>query len=218
MYPFSAGPDGQFQIVPDASIVDVNGNPVVDTQLTYESGIPAVSIAPGSALYGNKQQMRINDLSGHAMLLTDESAGYGLSAPIFTVPMLRYTYGGGLFSVASGVESMAAQAATFFYNPCQNIGGLIYPMTTANGGTFSVANYTYRVTATDGVTTVASSPVTVSGAVFINRTVLLPSSFMNAQNISVNLLVNPTATVFFIVDVASYGASKAFYDANPATH
>jgi hypothetical protein len=219
MYPFSAGPDGQFQIFPDGSIVDVNGNPVVDTQLTYQDGTPAVSIAPGLARYGSKQQLKINDLAGNPMLLTDESAGYGLSAPLYTIAMQRVTNGGGFFSTAIGLEAIACQAQTFFYNPCINVGGLIYPLSAAFATSFSASSYTYRVQVTDGHTTIFSNPVTVTGAQFVNKMVLLPSSFMGAQSVEVDLLVKPTsAAIVFMTDCTAYGGSKALYDSNPGLH
>lgn len=181
-------------------------------------GIDVLRIGPGQALFGSKQVMRLNDMQGHPTYQHDELAGYGLSAPGMSFPMIRTATGSGLFAATSGAETTAAQAATFFYNPCQNVAGTLYALTTMNGTTFSVSNYSYRISVTDGTTTLFSSSTTVNGAVVLNKMILLPADFINKQSVRVNLLVTPTANDFFIFDGASYGGSKSLYDNNPTTH
>jgi hypothetical protein len=217
-YPFSAGPNGSFQIYPDPTIVDGSGNPVVDTVLKYQDGGPALTIRPGAATYGSKQQLRINDLSGNAMLQTDESAGYGLSAPIVTMPLPPLFGGGGFFSVPAGTEVAIAQLAAIFYNPSIQVTGTFTVLTTANGSTFSVTNFDYRVLVTDGTTTISSSTTTGSGAQFFTRRLLLPANFMNEQGVTVQVLVKPVSTAFFVIAGEVSGGSKAVYDADVGSH
>jgi hypothetical protein len=181
-------------------------------------GIDVLRIGPGQPEFGSKQVMRLNDMQGHPTYQHDELAGYGLSAPGLSFPMIRTATGSGFFNAIAGTETNIAQAGTFFYNPCQNVAGTIYPLTTRNGATFSVSNYSYRLSATDGTTTIFSTSSTVSGAFVMGKMVLLPADFINKQNVTVNLLITATANDFFFFDGASYGGSKSLYDINPSAH
>lgn len=203
-YPFSAGPAGtSFQIYPDPVITDASGVPVVDTVLRYGDGKTALSIKPGAALYGNKQQMVMRDLSGAVTYATDESAGYGLSAPIYSyfmapVPGVAYT---------AGTEAEIARAEVFVYNPTWASKILIRNFT-------GITSLSVRFVVTNGATTVASTATTVTGPSYILKMVLLPASLINSQSVVGQWLVTPN--VNGTVDgwpILSAGASKSAYDA-----
>jgi hypothetical protein len=206
-YPFSAGPGGTIQVYPDPSIKDANGQPVVDTVMKYDTGIAALSIKPGSPTYGSKQQMVMRDLAGNVVYRTDESAGYGLSAPFYHYFLSVQFEGTSSASNTAGTEYAVAESPTPFYNPALWCRALL---TMPTGVT-----WTARFLVTDGTTTVSSTSTSYTNSAYVTKILLLPSNFMSNPNTKLQLLVKPGTTGSTVVypGVCS-GASKAFYDAN----
>jgi hypothetical protein len=206
-YPFSAGPMGTFQIYPDPTIVDANGEPVVDWTLSYGDGTPAISVKPGLPKYGSKQQMALYDLAGNVVYRTDESAGYGLSAPLYNYTLGVLFAGTSSASNTSGTEVAVAESATPFYNPAIYARALV-TMPTA-------VTWSARFIVTDGTTTVTSSSISLTASQYVQKVLLLPSNFIGIQNTKLQLLVTPGTTGSTVVyPGVCGGVSKSFYDIN----
>ena len=206
-YPFSVAPGGStaLSITPDSNVKLANGQPVSNLTVGTGAGQTIISTRPG---YSNNQTLTIYDLSGRPHFGTDELAGYGLSAPI-------YTYFMGLipgYTFTSGVEREIARSEPFLYNPAWITRILIKNLVT-------MTSLSIRFVVTSGGVSVASSPATVTGDTFVTRIVLLPASFMNAQNVVGQWLVTPNATgTVEGYPVISAGRSKAAYDIDSTNH
>lgn len=120
-YPFSAGPSGNLQIYPDPLIKDANGDPVVDFALKYENGNSALSIKPGGAAYGSKQQAVMRDYANKPVYATDEVAGYGLSHPSFSYSMGGFEAQGTGLPTTIGTSVILAAGTAYMYNPVWHV-------------------------------------------------------------------------------------------------
>jgi hypothetical protein len=208
-YPFSAGPGGTFQVYPDPSIKDATGQPVVDTVLSYATGAPALALKPGKPIYGSKQQMSMYDLAGNVMYRTDESAGYGLSAPLYNYQLSVTWLGTSSASNSANVEVVVAECPTPFYNPAIWARGLI---TMPNAIPWSA-----RFAVTDGNTTVTSTTSNITGgSASVQKVMLLPANFIANQSTKLQLFVTPTAAGSTVTYPGTcVGVSKSTYDLNP---
>lgn len=171
------------------------------------TGREAIQIGPGNpnAPSPELEQWRLNDQNGKRMYATDGIAGYGLAEPslgYFMVP----TYG---LNWVSGVAQPATVAFSFFYNPA-----LLSAVQVRNfaGGVTAMAGK-LRVTNADGDYVESSTSAAVGANSTITRILLLPASFMNAQNCRAEWIMTPTGSG--TADVwprQCQGVSKALYD------
>jgi hypothetical protein len=222
-YPFSAGPGGTIQVYPDPSIKDVNGQPVVDTVMKFDTGIAALSIKPGIAAYGSKQQMTMRDLSGYVMYRTDESAGYGLAQPSMNYQMTGIESAGPNLPTSAATAVTVALGASPIYNPVWYVECRIRFVVGANPLN---ATATLKITGGDGVTYTSNplaitSPVNSYALPLLSKMILLPAACMGTRcTAEVNVYVAPgdTTTTVQGFPTFSSGIAKASYDQNPNFH
>lgn len=169
-------------------------------------GVDVISIKPGSPTYGSKQQMTLRDQAGNAMYRTDELAGYGLSAPIYTYFMAPIQIPANL---TAGVEGDVVRSDATPYNPGW------YSMVLFRNFV-GITSLDVRFQATDGNLTVTSSTQTIGGPTFVAKAILLPASFMDGQNVTARWYAkaNITGTVE-CMPITSLGAARARYDIMP---
>lgn len=223
-YPFSAGPAGtSFQIYPDPAITDASGNPVVDTVLRYGDGKTALSIKPGAAHYGSKQQLVLRDLSGTVSYATDESAGYGLSHPSFAYHMTGIESAGPNLPTTAGTAAIMAQGSNYIYNPVWHI---MCRLRFAVGANALNAVATFQIVSGGGtVLGSTSSTFTAGTSVFFAPTfekmIMLPSTAMATRcygEVNVYVAAGDTTTTVQGFPTMSVGVSRGLYDANPSLH
>jgi hypothetical protein len=166
-------------------------------------GADVLSIKPGKAAFGSKQQMALWDQAGNAMYRTDELAGYGLSAPIYTYFMAPIQIPANL---NAGVEVDVVRSDTFVYNPAWYTQVLFRNFV-------GITSLDVRFQVTDGNTTVTSSTSTITGPAFVGKAILMPANFMNAQGITGRWYAkaNITGTVE-CMPIVSKGGSRSGYD------
>jgi hypothetical protein len=178
-------------------------------RMNYASnGGVAFQVGPGNPAVDEPEQFKLVDQAGNKVFATDGLAGYGLAEPSFQHLMVQTP---GLAWV-SGVAQPATVANTFFYNP------VVYSQVLVRnfaGGVTAMAGK-LRVTDGSGNFVESSSSAAVGGNATISRVVLLPASYINAQNCRVEWMMTPTGSG--TADVwprTCRGTGKAFYDFNP---
>lgn len=186
--------------------------------IKYSDGQGAFSVAPGLADYGGKEQLRMNDLNGKAIFITDEVAGYGISHPGLSYGIWGREELQPGNSAGTAVTMIEGHNAV--YNP---VWFVVARMRLAHtiAGTSSVSMFLELRDGATVVTTSGTQVEAVTGVVFAARTfqkmVLIPAGYMS-QGLTMNLRVHtPTPADFNVTGypLQSKGASKAFFDLNP---
>jgi hypothetical protein len=188
------------------------------SQIRYSDGVPAFAVSPGLPAYGSREQLRLNDLNGVPIFITDEVAGYGISHPGLTYIM------SGREELAPGASSGAAvtvmEGGNQVYNPVwyvvarMRIGHNIAGTSTVN----------FFLEIKSGSTVVATSSIQsepVTGVIFAIRTFIrmcaIPAEYI-ARGLSATVKAYATTPADFGVMAScleSRGASRSFFDLNP---
>lgn len=173
------------------------------------TGKVAFQVGPGNPNSSppETEQMQLRDQSNSKIFATDGLAGYGLAEPSFS-HLLVPIYG---LNWVSGVPQVGAAAESFFYNAA--LWSKIQVRNYAGGVTAMDAKL--RVTNADGdyVESSATGPTGTNATV--RRMVLLPATFINAQNCRAEWILTPTGSG--TADVwprMCKGVTKSFYDIN----
>jgi hypothetical protein len=180
-------------------------------RMNYASnGGVAFQVGPGNPAVGEDEQFKLVDQAGRKVFATDGLAGYGLAEPALSIPL--YTIYG--LSWVSGVEQVIARATPFLYNP------VVVSSIQARAFAGGVTAVSGRLRVTDGNgATVVSSSTAIGANGTVTRMVLLPESFINAQNCSVEWLFTTTGSgTLDGWPRDCHGASKSLYDGNPGAH
>lgn len=179
-------------------------------RINYPStGLQALQIGPGNAAVNEAEQFQLRDQSNKKMFATDGIAGYGLAEPSFQ-HLLAAIYG---LNWVSGTPQVAAQANSFFYNPA-----LFSTIQVRNfaGGVTAMAGK-LRVTDGNGTFVESSTTPAVGANTLLQRIVLLPASFMNAQNCKAEWIMTPTGSgTADCWPRTCRGVSKSYYDTDTA--
>lgn len=174
-----------------------------------DGGASVIELGKGSPFYGSKQVMKMRDIGGKLMYQHDEVAGYGLSAPLYGYPM--YLVPG--VSAVAGVASEFARAEAFVYNAVWYVKILVRNMT----GLATSWSIVFKASA-PGLPDVTSTPFTYvgGGATYMNRFLLLPIEYMNAQSVIGQILATPNNTgAIDTWPIVSAGRTRAYWDFNP---
>lgn len=174
-------------------------------------GSIALQIGPGNPNSNpiEQEQFVIRDQSGGTtgigkMFATDGLAGYGLAEPSFQ-HFMATIYG---LNWVAGTPQIAARSETFLYNPS------LYSSMQLRNFAGGVTSASCRLIVTNGngdqVVSSATAVTTNNQAV---RIVLLPASFMNAQNLKVEWEVTTTGSgTLDAWPRVCKGMTKAIYD------
>lgn len=171
------------------------------------TGGQAFQIGPGNPSANEAEQFKLVDQAGNNMFATDGVAGYGLAEPSFQHLMVQTP---GLTWV-SGVAQPATVAFTTFYNPA------IYSQVLARNFAGGVTAMSGKLRATDGLGNFVESSATAAAVANVthSRVLLLPESFINAQNCRVEWIMTPTGGgTADIWPRTCKGTGKFFYDLN----
>lgn len=186
--------------------------------IKYSDGTGAFSIAPGLPAYGSKEQIRMNDINGKPIFITDEVAGYGISHPGLGYPVW------GREELAPGASSPAAvtviEGTNSVYNPVWFVAARMRCGHSIAGT--STVNFYLEIR--DGGTVVATSSVqaeVVTGVVFAIRSFarmcVIPAERIGNQLTAFVKAYTTTPADFGITAYPQWssGTSRAFYDYNP---
>jgi hypothetical protein len=224
-FPFSAGPAGSFTIKPDPAVVNpATGLPMTDTTVRFDTGVAAMAIQPGNAMYGSKQIMVLRDLAGTSVYTTDEAAGYGLSNPTLAFTLSGYESAGPSLPTTRGTALVVGGGTSFAYNPCWHAA---MRLRFTNGATTATAVAWLRISdGNSGATLYESSDqnfsigTNVFDVEIFERMVLLSAANMVNRLKAEVFLYAPTGTSLTVqgFTTVANGVSKGFYDLLPSLH
>lgn len=171
------------------------------------NGNLAFQIGPGNPNSNPPEieQLQIRDQASRKLFATDGLAGYGLAEPSFQ-HLLVPIYG---LNWVSGVPQVGASAESFFYNAA--LWSKVQVRNFAGGVTAMTGKL--RVTNGDGDYVESTTTTAVATNSTLTRIVLLPASYINAQNCRAEWILTPTGSG--TADVwprMCKGVTKSFYD------
>lgn len=188
------------------------------SQIKYSDGQVAFSVAPGAAVYGGKEQLRINDLNGRAIMVTDEVAGYGLSHPGFAYPV----WGREELQPGNSAPNAVtvAEGHNQVYNPVWYVTARMRLVHNIVGT--STVNFFLEIRS--GSTVIATSGIqaeAVTGSVIVARSFIrmcaIPANYI-ASGLSARIqayTATPSDFGVTVYPLESKGTSRAFYDLSP---
>lgn len=193
-------------------------------RLDYDTGVNAMSLQPGAAVYGGRTQMRLRDLAGASFVATDEVAGFGLAHPSLSYPIASFEPIAAGMPTTQATAAVLAQGVNYVYNPTWVVGGRIRVQ---NGATGFTLNAFLHVVCADG--TVIDSSVTstaiatnVFQIVNFDKMVLMRAADMGRQAVA-EIRIYRTGSDATLTAATAYvprslGVSQAYYEANPGAH
>jgi hypothetical protein len=194
------------------------------TALNYDSGLAALRLAPGAAVYGSKHQLTVWDIAGKIMLSTDEAAGFGLSNPGFTYGLWGQEALSAGVPTSAGAAVVMAQGLAKTVSPSWYVGARIR---VANGVTGFTLNTFFQSIAADGTVTtsgVLSSVIGTNVLQIINLTKVMPLRLQD-MNAMVTMYLkcwvtgsDATMSSAQAFPTVSMAGSQALYDLNPTFH
>lgn len=191
-------------------------------KLSYDSGVTAVALQPGSPVYGSRTQLTIRDLNNRTMMQTDELAGFGLAAPRFALPIVGLEAIGPGMPTTSGTAAVLATGRCSTYNPSWYTSVRIRCL---NGVTAFTANVFLRITCQDGtVITSTTTSFTVNASAYtiptIAKVVALRAVDMDSATLAewMIYITGSDATLNNLQGTCplSYGVPQSFYESNPS--
>lgn len=189
--------------------------------INYSGGTRAFGIGPGAVAYGSQEQLRINDLSGSPVLITDELAGYGLSVPNFPMLLNGWEETDLTGATTSATAASKATGYSYAYNPALHF----YIRLRLRDTTASTFNARVRATLPDSsiiesTDTVYSVGANVINIRFMEKIILLPPEAMG-QQIQADVMVWNSSGANGAVQAVPqlcHGVAKSFYDGAASLH
>jgi hypothetical protein len=173
-YPFSAGPPGMFNVVPDPSgAIAANGKPVANLHIGYADGSPLLTVAPSKI---GKQGFTIFDTTGNTLFNTDPDVGYGLASPIESIPL--YPYDPPNFGISGSSFTPLWTGAVQPINPAVQ-GQILLKMVSTASNSAIEARWHYSSSGYSSYSVVSTLSGTTAGTYYANspaQVLLLPAT------------------------------------------